>query len=185
MTDSVKFIFKSLIRVPLVIFFAYLILNAFTFCFTYFRMLGFSYVVMQTAVENNYLPESEYKQLEAYLNSISNTAFCENAYIVVNNSTEPGYDASIAPAHGDMYSRRQYGSTVRVGISFDFRMIWPLLPHEQTSDGKAVSGLSNEDITKLDSAQIDELREQKSKHWNTITISYTVPGLKYYPDLSN
>lgn len=184
MSDSVKFIFKTLIKVPCIIFVAYLVLNIFAFCFTYFRMLGFSYVVMQTAVENNYLPTNEYTQLNNYLNSISNTAFCENATILVNDSDDPGYVSSILPAYGHTYSRRQYGGTVRVGVSFDFRMIWPLLPHEQTTSGKAVAGYKGEDVTKLGDASIDAAREAKSNNWNTITIAYTVPGLKYYPDLS-
>lgn len=184
MSDSVKFIFKTLIKVPCIIFVAYLILNIFTFCYTYFRMLGFSYVVMQTAVENNYLPESEYQQLNGYLNSMSNTAFCENAYIVVNDTSEPSYVSGIAPAYNNAYAKRQYGGTVRVGVSFDFRMIWPLLPHEQTTGDQAVSGYKGTDVDKLDSTAIDAAREQKSDNWNTITISYTVPGLKYYPDLS-
>ena len=72
MTDSVKFIFKTLIKVPIFIFVAFFILNIFSIAFIYFKMLGLSYVVMQTAVENNYLPDSEVSMILTYLNDISN-----------------------------------------------------------------------------------------------------------------
>ena len=54
MTDGVKFIFKTLIKVPVYIVAAFGIFNIFAFCFIYFRLLGVSYVVQQTAIENTY-----------------------------------------------------------------------------------------------------------------------------------
>ena len=193
MTDGVKFIFKTLIKVPIIIFVSYFIFNIFVFCFTYFRMLGFSYVVMQTAVENNYLPTDEYTQLNAYLTSISNSEFIEagSAKIVVNAPAESeyyipydtGYTDGIEPAYGSVYSKRQYGKPVRVGVIYKFRMVWPLMPHQQVADSdNAVAGLSDDEPTALSDAELELARDNTSSY-NVILITYTVPGLKYYPDL--
>ena len=51
MSDEVKFIFKTLLKVPVIIVVSFLILNIFAFFFIYFKVLGLSYVVMQTAVK--------------------------------------------------------------------------------------------------------------------------------------
>lgn len=173
MSDGVKFIFKTLIKVPCYIMVAYFILNIFAFAHTYFKMLGFSYVVMQTAVENNYLPDTEYNQLVNYL-SRQGTAFCANPKIVV---TDEGN--TITPAHGSTYSRRQYGSEVVVGVEYDFRMIWPLIPIEAD---EASTGQSNDGIEEWNNSvgTFDN-----NKGWNHVRIDYKVPGLKYYPDLSS
>ena len=53
MAENVKFIFKTLIKVPIIIFVTYFIVNLFAFTVSYFRLLGVSYVVLQTAIENN------------------------------------------------------------------------------------------------------------------------------------
>lgn len=178
MSDSVKFIFKTLIKVPCYIMVAYFILNIFAFAYTYFKMLGLSYVVMQTAVENNYIPETEYQQLTNYINQ-QDTAFCDAPRILVNASGEPDYESGCVAAYGDTYSRRQYGSEVKVGVAYNFRMIWPLIPIEadEASTGHTDDGIDNWNNRV---ATIDN-----DKGWNTVVIKYTVPGLKYYPDLSS
>lgn len=160
MSDSVKFIFKTLIKVPCYIMVAYFILNIFAFAHTYFKMLGLSYVVMQTAVENNYIPDTELNQLNNYIQN-QTTAFCVNPNIVISDNT-----------------RKQYGATVEVGVTYDFRMIWPLIPIEADEDftGQETDGIENWNNSV---ATIDN-----DKGWNTVSIMYTVPGLKYYPDLS-
>lgn len=185
MSDSVKFIFKTLIKVPCYIMVAYMLLNLFAFSFTYFRVLGFSYVVMQTAVENNYIPTSEKNQLNKYLDEITQSAFVSNAYIVYNSNSrtdgiiEEGVDTTIPSAE----ERRQYGRPVRVGVAFNYTFIWPLMPNQQVQDGKnAVAGLGGTDSASLSQAQLDQAREDV-KSTNSIEIVYTVPGLKYYPDL--
>lgn len=67
MADEVKFIFKTLIKTPVIIMIFYAIFNLLFFFYIYFQMLGFSYVVMQTAVENNYLPSAELATLKDYI----------------------------------------------------------------------------------------------------------------------
>ena len=187
MSDSVQFIFKTLLKVPVIIFVSFFILNIFTFCYTYFQMLGFSYVVMQTAVENNYLPTTEYNQLNNYLNTIDDSDFIKagSAKILINDSTEFGYDSTIEPAYGLVTSKRQYGKPVRVGVEYQFRMIWPLMPNDQVADGtNAVTGINNDyaDSAYISDAEADQRREDMSPY-NAIRFVYTVPGLKYYPDL--
>jgi hypothetical protein len=173
MSDSVKFIFKTLIKVPCLIFVAYFILNIFAFCYTYFKMLGFSYVVMQTAVENNYLPTTEYNQLNAYI-ADSETSFCKDVKILINNTGETHYDSSVQPAT----SRRQYGKTVIVGVSYKFRMVWPLMATQaDSSTGQSTAGANS---WNSNAANVNN----ENKGFNTVEILYKVPGLKYYPDLS-
>ena len=184
MSDSVKFIFKTLIKVPCYIMVAYFILNIFAFAHTYFKMLGFSYVVMQTAVENNYLPETEYNQLNSYL-SRQGTSFCANPRIVIHDAA----DGSILPAYGHPYSRRQYGSKVCVGVEYDFRMIWPLMPVSSTEATTAGVDTWNSQAATYDpigdpNDPDDDMRD-RGNGWNHVVIKYTVPGLKYYPDLSS
>lgn len=190
MSESVKFIFKTLLRIPIIIMTVYLLFNIFAFSFTYFRVLGFSYVVMQTAVENNYLPTTEKNQLNNYLNNIvAQSDFVSNAYIVYNSTSrsdgvtevDPNYNAAIASAE----TRRQYGEPVRVGVAFSYTFIWPLMPNEQVSDGKnAVNGLNGTDSSYVSDSELTARMNQKKKNaTNPIVITYTVPGLKYYPDL--
>lgn len=180
MSDSVKFIFKTLIKIPVIIMVCYLVFNIFAFSFTYFRVLGLSYVVMQTAVENNYIPESELNTLQNYLDSIANTGVVSNGVILLNDPNNPlADDASV---------RKQYGSEVAVGVSVNYKFIWPLTPRDQlhnTNDefvgysgsGSAFSGYADE-------ATLAQ-RRNDAQHAvdNNITIVYKVPGLKYYPDL--
>ena len=83
MSDEVKFIFKTLMKVPVFIIVSFLILNMFAFFFIYFKVLGLSYVVMQTAVENNYLPPTEIRTLCKYAQTFEDIPMVTNAAIVV------------------------------------------------------------------------------------------------------
>lgn len=184
MADSVKFIFLTLIKVPIIIFIAYGILNLFAFCFIYFKMLGVSYVVMQTAVENNYLPASELNTLYTYVDSFNNISMVENATIIVGgtglDTSNPNYavmsnsgdTAATIPDNGtnssDARSKKQYGRTVTVGVTCDYKFIWPLMPNK-------VQGMGSTTPPQTNTGRVTAN--------NDITIVYTVPGLRYYPDL--
>lgn len=101
MSDGVKFIFKTLFKVPVIIFVSFFIFNILAFFLIYFKMLGFSYVIMQTAVENNYLPTQELNQLAEYAHNMEkDTIFQNNTYIIT------WYDAS-ASTNADQDSRAQ------------------------------------------------------------------------------
>ena len=172
MSENVKFIFKTLIKVPIIILVTYAIFNLFAFSLSYFKMLGVSYVAMQTAVENNYIPTTEWNTLENYLFSLE-SEMLENTTSVCDTGT------------GNR--RVQYGSPITVEVSAHYRFIWPLQPAEQHTTGQAAAGLAGTTNTgaELTDDQLEQNREDiASNPQNNITIRYTVPGLKYYPDLS-
>ena len=171
MNESVKFIFKTLLKVPVFILVAYAIFNLFAFSFSYFKIMGFSYVAMQTAVENNYFPQTEYNTLTTYLNGLE-TAMLENATLTIDTGNGGN-------------ERVQYGSEITVTVSAHYRFIWPLMPIEQRSTGVAAEGMDGQNTgEQLTAAQLDQMREEIADNpQNNIWISYTVPGLKYYPDL--
>lgn len=176
MSDGVKFIFKTLIKVPIIILVAFGIFNLFAFSLSYFKLLGFSYVAMQTAVENNYIPTSESTTLTNYLNSLE-TTILENPTLTCDTDT----------ASGAIDNRKvQYGTPIRITVSAHYKFIWPLMPSEQRTTGVAATGTNNQNIgTELTDQQLDDLRaERENNPQNNIVITYTVPGLKYYPDLS-
>ena len=157
MADEVKFIFKSLMKVPIIILVCYLVLNILVFAFSYFRLMGVSYVIMQTAVENNYLPAQELNSLNAYAAGMV-TGFLDNISVVcdTNNTNGIAYNATSDNI------RTQYGTEMTVGITANFHWIFPLV-----HPGNGAASL-----------------EYNDNGNNNINIIYTVPGLKYYPDMS-
>lgn len=202
MSDEVKFIFKTLIKVPVIIMVSFFILNVFAFFFIYFKVLGTSYVIMQVAVENNYLPASEIQQLYTYINdwnaSAGGVPMVENAGIIVfTDGTDVKTMTNISdttPIYGekDARTRKQYGNSVTCGIRCDYTMVWPLsyretfkgADYDTTSDTTGVAGFDGEGGADgfKDDTELETMREGK---WYTfpIEITYTVPGLKYYPDM--
>ena len=59
------------------------------------------------------------------------------------------------------------------------------MPNEQRSTGVAASGMNDQNIgNALTDDQLNQIRQDRENNpQNNIWISYTVPGLKYYPDL--
>ena len=201
MADNVKFIFKSLIKVPIFIFVAFFIFNIFTFFFIYFKMLGISYVVMQTAVENNYLPQHELTTLNKYMTSLNKISYVENAHIVVDNDTsgatlyngsgnyldENGNAKALKSDGHNSVTRRQYGNYIVTGVYCKYRIIWPLQYVETMHDTTAgVAGMNNGNHNTVETSNTTLAnRRSDSRHAVLIPIKlvYTIPGLKYYPDL--
>lgn len=171
MTDGVKFIFKTLLKVPIYIVVAFGIFNIFAFCFIYFRMLGVSYVVQQTAIENNYLPKQQVITLMNYIGSISNIEMVDHVGIIIGQVgddadyadsndinyvfiTQNGFNAA-DPASSTYFctkggsaaptvnalQKRQYGGTVTVGVCARYKFVWPL--DHATVDG--IGGPSGND----------------------------------------
>lgn len=177
MADSIKFIFKTLVKVPIIILVCYLIFNIFGFTFTYFRLMGLSYVVMQTAVENNYIPASEAQTLDNYLNSLQTYIVSD---LAIGCDTDASNDAGTGPyvdikdPSGGDNRRVQYGTPITVTVSGNFNWIFPLV-NTADSDGN---------LTDSTGAATDERLSYNENRNNNIVIQYTVPGLKYYPDLS-
>lgn len=168
---------------------SYFIANLFLFSIFYFKFLGVSYSVMQTALENNYLPTTEKNALEKSLKSIY--------------QFEDGSISQVVPRaeiYIDNNNRKQYGKTMTVGVKYTYRWIWPLMPEEygQTpanldsltgGDSGLVTDTGNGDQmingeTVLSDQQLAAKRAEKAdKGTNEIEILYVVPGLQYYSDL--
>ena len=190
-------------------------------------MLGFSYVVMQTAVENNYLPNAELTNLLEYAakmdtdNSFSQKNTSIIMYFNPNDSNDASMDhrvrisptndvmgsAGIAAGFGDPYGdaskRKQYGKASRVGVYTEYTVIWPLDYRDTivqggvagyAPDGSGGSGA----VSFENSATLEAMRDREFHQGDAnpsgqiggkvvipIRIVYTVPGLKYYPDLIN
>lgn len=168
MSKSVKSLFRILIKVPIIILITYFIFNIFAFSFTYFRLLGVSYVVMQTAVENNFIPPSESSTLINYLDSLE-TGIVSNITLGcdTDNSNDTSGGVSIDVNQPNSDNRKvQYGTPITVTVSAKYNWIFPLA--RTNDDGKAdANGV-----------------EYSEDNDNNIKISHTVPGLKYYPDIS-
>lgn len=198
MSDDLKFVVKTLLRIPIIIFFSYLVFNIMCFFFIYFRMLGFSYIIMQTAVENNYLPTQELTTLTTYMsdldghdgvNDANGVYMVENAGIIVGmNGSTPVYANSAGYATNDARVKRQYGHEVTVGVACDYKMVWPFIGRETHVNDSAVQGLNDTDTfegfrTDTRTRQQELVENDGGTSISHIEIVYTVPGLKYYPDL--
>lgn len=177
MGDAVKSIFRILIGVPIIILVCFAIFNVFAFGLSYFKILGLSYVAMQTAIENNYIPQEDRYTIENYMNTLE-TAVLSN--IKFTNDTD--------------FNKKQYGEPVKVGVEARYNFIWPLTPREQTVGELGVEGLRGP--VELEGsvgtpttgwksdAEIRQYRKEKMERAKSnIVIEYKVPGLKYYPDL--
>lgn len=167
MSDSVRYIFKTLIKVPKIVFICFAIFNAFAFGVSYMKVLGLSYVAMQVAMENNYIPPAEYQILKDYMEQ--------------NLETEILQDVDFTP--GTEFTRKQYGEPVTVGVQARYRFIWPLTPREQIHGeflGMKDSGFGGY----KSEAELEATRQKReSQAKSNIVIEYVVPGLRYYPDL--
>lgn len=189
MTDSVKFIFKTLIKVPLIIMATYIVFNLFGFVFTYFRLLGFSYVAMQTAVENNYIPTSESQTLQSYLDSMD-TGIVSN--LALGCDTTGSSDGIMLDCNSDegktQNEKVQYGTEITVSVCAKYNWIWPGM-NMAGKDGARANAMG---ITAPEDGEgglveaVDEATttDPSDPSQFNIIIQYTVPGLKYYPDLN-
>jgi uncharacterized membrane-anchored protein YitT (DUF2179 family) len=194
MEDSVKFIFKTLIKVPIIILVTYFVFNIFAFTFSYFKLLGFSYVVMQTAVENNFIPGDEESTLVSYAESLE-TYMLQNVSIYCDtDSSNDKFDTEnpneliaisgsklTGDGSGETDNKKvQYGHEITVKVCANYVWIFPLI-NTGGSDGSSANaaGLTYNETTDI----AVESSGTPDAEYN-IVISYTVPGLKYYPDLS-
>lgn len=175
MSDSVKFIFKTLIKVPCIIAVVYLIFNIFGFTYTYIRVLGISQLVQQVAVENNFIPSTERAYLENYLNAI--------------DSSTPYIDSLVlTDINGNAFTRKQYGGTVTIGVKCNYQIVIPLMPKDQLANtNDSFTGMDGSGTGQYADSAVIEQRRNSSAFMPKINIefNYTVPGLKYYPDLDN
>lgn len=176
MTDSIKFIFKTLIKIPLTICIVYFIANIFCFALYFFKYSGVSYAVMNTAMENNYLPPSEKATLEKTIKDIENSSvLIRDAKLIVDGTNQ----------------RKQYGAPINVGVEYKYRWLTPLMPEDigQRASGFSENldtiGSSGYDENRMTDAEINaKINELSDRSLRTpIRIVYDVPALRYYPDL--
>lgn len=196
----VKGVFKTLLKVPCYIVIGYLIMNIVLFLGYYIKALGLSYAVMQVAVENNYIPESEDKILTSTMTSIgsdSQSAAVEDEeklnmsavsnfgiYIDTDNSTEsveelypdnPVFKPGSRITDTSVNNRKQYGNTITVGVGYVYTAVLPLPTSAEKETQKVYSDKINGGANVF---------EYKNSIVSTpVRITYRVPGLKYYPDL--
>lgn len=172
MSDSVKFIFKTLIKIPCIIALIYFIANIFFFSLFYFKFLGVSYSVMNTGMENNYIPPTELSILKKDIEKIdSNSVLIQDAGLVLDGNN----------------SRKQYGTPINVGVKYKYRWMMPLMPEDYggvsgydgltSGNPKAMPQLSQQEIER----RLNEKADKSLK--SVIDITYNVPGLQYYADL--
>lgn len=174
MSDTVKFIFRIILKVPIIILVVYAVFNVMGFGLSYFKMLGLSYVALQTAVENNYIPPTEEATLTRYMQDDLQTDILENVSFTADT------------ALGD-YARKQYGDTITVGVQAHYKFLWPLMPKEQMTNDSGVDGWSNPGRAQGSKSE-DELQQARDAYdspMNNIVIEYKVPGLRYYSDKNN
>lgn len=188
-SDGVKFIFKTLIKVPIIICIWYFVFNIFAFMFIYFKTLGVSYTVMQTAVENNYISEAEVDSIQDYLDTLNATPFVSYACVVTNAKKENGkYTYTLAytfdptgkqrsteqssAQNNDARLRRQYGKTVTCGVRCKYKIQWPLTYNETFSNydrnnykqGDIVNGIDGTGGSTIDSGTNNMKKLADSRH---------------------
>lgn len=168
MGDGVKTIFKTLIKVPIIILASYAVFNVFAFLLSYMKLLGVSYVALQTGVENNYIPPNEQSTLQYYM----------------TNSLETGVLSNVKFTDGTTFERKQYGEEITIGVEAKYNFIWPLMPTEQIhGEFEGLNSTNNFGGYRTD-AELEQARQDKIDNSDTnIVIKYNVPGLRYYPDL--
>lgn len=197
----VKGVFKTLLKVPCYIVIGYLVMNIVLFLGYYIKALGLSYAVMQVAVENNYIPESEDKILTSTMMNIGsdsqnatveeeeelNISAVSNFGIYIDTDSSVGSVEELYPdtpvfkpgsriTDTSVNNRKQYGNTITVGVGYVYTAVLPL-PKSAEKDGEKVYS------DKVNgSANVFEYNNSIVS--TPVRITYRVPGLKYYPDLS-
>lgn len=167
MSDSVKFIFMTLIKVPVIIFVAFFIFNIFAFFFIYFKVLGLSYVVMQEVVANNYITTSQANQINNYFKEIDKIPMVSNTNMIVGLSGKTDaatgkrvpvcYNkgtgmtvyadnmGAYAPVTGgtSAMTKTQYGSVKTIGVHCEYTIVWPLsYNNSRTASGSGGAGVA-------------------------------------------
>lgn len=210
MEGGVKFIFKTLIKIPCIIVVCYFFFNLFSFSLTYFKMMGASYAIMQVSMENNYLPDAELKSLNNYVQQFNSEKrrsqddeYVANGKEMVTDikiivETDDGTDVTLAgynESNGtnevtndtNVNKRRQYGKQIAYGLSYTYNWIWPLsFGMFQTNGQTGVAGYGDIKGTTNVRSRAQYIQSQHNndlEQRGTIKFIHRVPGLQYYSDL--
>lgn len=203
MERGVSFIFRTLIKVPIIIMVSFFIFNIFAFTISYFKVIGAVNAIQQVAIDNNFLPQEDVATFEEYLAQEVETTYLQNAQIIINTDGDD-FDKKFINADGqredvDMSNfdphdlsvneRKQYGNTITVGVTAEYRFIWPLMHIETLEDG-SVRGYGpgagqatgvDETFTTADEQAAERARRADSV--GNITVVNKVIGMQYYSDL--
>lgn len=183
MSDGVKFIFKTLIKVPFIICVSFFIFNIFAFTVSYFRIVGASNTLQQAIMDNNYLVDSDEETFKKYCNNLSTKCLTDIQLIIDTDGND--YVPDTYQEHND---RKQYGNVITCGITARFKPIIPLIYTETLEDGKVKgygtmesAGVSGGTKTGV---ELEQLRKEKNeKAEGNITVVTKVVGMQYYSDL--
>ena len=174
MASTVKFIFITLMKVPLLVIAAFFLFNIFAFSISLFQVMTLTNVAKQVAVENNFIPPEERHMFQRHMNFMSSRETLSNVRFTDNTN----------------FTRAQYGNNQTIGIEAQFHFIFPLLPNQQRTGDGFVIGMQDTDraglgVAWLDEIQLEQERElRRNNPLNMIRFEFQVPGLRYYPDLS-
>lgn len=172
MSDTVKSIFKTIIAVPIIVCIVTFVFNIFAFTTSYFKLLGMSQVIQNVVIQNNYIPADELSVLEDSMDAME-TAVLQNVHLV---------------NQWNVTTKRQYGESVECGISARYLVAIPGMPVKNSADGPANQGTSQSQMFDNDPNTIMPDNPTGKTIFDrgigvTITIKYTVPGMRYYPDM--
>lgn len=199
MEDGVKFIFKTLIKVPVIIAITYLIFNIFSFTVAYFRLYSVAQMVNSIVMENNYIPGTPtddaasgtlYGQINDYIKNNVSTTLLQDVRVVVDTEPTDGITSD--------NTRVQYGKTANVSVSGRFVWLLPLvnIQGEYLTDG--VGGIGGAQGTGATVANPEAILAERGFGDGTgyneaaigdhgaqsqIRFEYSVPCMKYYSDL--
>lgn len=178
---DVKFIFKTLVKVPIWIMVAFSIINVFAFTTSYFRIVGASYTLQQTVMDNNFLTQADLNSFNTYLDTLE-TAYLTDIHVVINTDAG-GVDTDRTTFINE---RKQYGNVVDVGVASTYKFIMPLDIRQQTVGEKGVQGIDG--MTGAVTSDLLSQSEMKAKREHNVVggnidVVNTVVGLQYYSDL--
>lgn len=198
--DGVKFIFKTLIKVPVIIFVSYLIFNLFSYTVAYFRLYSAAQVVNDVVMENNYIPSNMVQELKTYMddNVSSNLLVLSNTSIpgvTVETSKDGASYNNAIDTSGHGTGRVQYGGTAKVTVQG--RLIWlnPLTNSKEEYLNNGVSGLDGTTTTTknvtseltargFNGSSTGIIKRNGVTLENNIKFEFTVPCMKYYADIA-
>lgn len=189
MSDDVKFIFKTLIKVPCIIVISYLMFNIIMFVNFYFKGLGASYLVMQTVAANNYLPETEKQQMINVAKEFNESDLIRKVAFGCRTTSTSDEDlqhqirsnSDAIQIDSNSTVKNQYGKSIKCYFAYEFIWQMPL-----SNKGLKVDGINNSSSGGMEAGLSQEGLVTQSDNGDTgavVIFSYTVPGLKYYPDM--
>jgi len=216
MGDTIRFIFRTLIKIPLIIIAVYLVINVIAFTMSYMRLYTLAQVAVNTAMENNFIPESEFNAIMAHAGGTNAGTFRDGLTnnilneINVTVTTVPLLYGVPYTIHGNARygighsidvgvedQRVQYGSEITIEVEGSYLWMLPIPIY----GGAGNFGLLNTPVVGMgggaapvvnnQAAVENELRRRglidigvaDSDFRFPIRFTYTVAGLKYYPDL--